>query len=186
MCEAGSDASRGMLFRRRWRGRVRSISGRGGGSTDLLRGELMPVQYSSGSRIVLDAREASVMIQTRIFGAMWYEEKTRAPSAMASRFALMSTCERFDQSPVTWWSSNVAGVTAWAVSATCAPGVMYMSPRRKRWGLDSCFFMVEGRGCAGHAAIPAHLARCLIGRYRWYRWLDYLECTDSSAAVRPS
>lgn len=70
MREAGCDASRGMLFRRRCRGRVLSIPGRGGPLAELLSGGLMRGQYSSGSKIVLDVRSASVMIQTRIFGAM--------------------------------------------------------------------------------------------------------------------
>ena len=73
---------------------------------------------------MLDAREASVMIQTRIFGAMWYEEKMRAPLATASRFALMSSGDRFDQSPVTCRSSSVVGATARAVSSACAPLVI--------------------------------------------------------------
>lgn len=71
MCEAGRDALRVTLFRRRCRGRVRSISGQSGSlPAPPLRGGPMPGQYSSGSRIVLDAREASAMIQTRILGAI--------------------------------------------------------------------------------------------------------------------
>ena len=117
MCEAGRDTSRGMFFRQRCRGCVRSISGRSVGLSDLLRGRLMRGQYSSGSKIVLDARSASVMSQMRIFGAMWYEEKIRAPPVTASRFALISSGDRFDQSPVTWRSSNVAELTEWAINA---------------------------------------------------------------------
>jgi hypothetical protein len=37
----------------RWRGPGRSIFGRGGGRSDILRCELMRGQYSSGSKIIL-------------------------------------------------------------------------------------------------------------------------------------
>lgn len=47
-------------------------------------------QYSSGSRIVVLARSASVMIQMRTVGAMRYEARIRPPSWIAAQFALMS------------------------------------------------------------------------------------------------
>lgn len=56
MCEAGCGTSRRMLCRRRWRGHVRSISGRGGALAELFRGGLMWGQYSSGSRTHVPVR----------------------------------------------------------------------------------------------------------------------------------
>jgi hypothetical protein len=111
-CEAGRDTSRDMLFRRRRCGRVRSISGRRGGAGPIGRWTDTG-QYPSGRSTVLDARLASEIIQISIFGAMWYEEMMRAPSVTASWFALMSSGDRLDQSPVACRSSNVSGLTAW-------------------------------------------------------------------------
>ena len=77
----------------------------------------MPGPYSSGSGIVVDAQLAFVISQILTLSSMCYEERTRAPPAAALWFALISSGERLEQSPVTWRYINVIGLAAWVISA---------------------------------------------------------------------
>ncbi len=90
------------------------------------------VQYSSGKRIVVAERSASVMTQILVPSASRYAERMRSPSLIANSFSALSSSSSSPQSPAACRTRKGRGVSWAPARASSAPGVATVWPRGNR------------------------------------------------------
>src|SRR6267378_4283802 len=89
-------------------------------------------QYSSGNRMLVAERSASVRIHSLSPALVVYADKMRNPCSTATSFSCLSASGTSPQSPLTCRSRNAAGSCSAFSKALSAPGVATTRPKGKR------------------------------------------------------
>ena len=149
-------------------------------------------QYSSGNRIVVAERSASLMTQILVPVRSVYAESGRNPCSSENSFSLRSPSLRSPQSPAACRVRNVPGCSPDSSSAASAPGVAtsWSEFELCRWHLTACLLGTVADAVVSHHSAPVGWIAPQSSHWTTFplsvRLCPWQLAQDSGAEVQPS